>query len=162
MWVPICGQTWGGALGSRAPGRAPAALPGLWCVSVRLSVTSLPPACVLLPVSFRAAAGMWFHLSSDCWDGGGIVTVGTEGGRPRGGAALCPCPGAGWPVVNPVFVFLAAAPALVTRLRGRRAAGTQSCGDLAPVFCVSRGEGHTGGKRPSCVPPDAGHLSLLL
>ena len=54
------------------------------------------------------------------------MTVGTEGRQPHGGAALCPCPGAGWAAVTPSFVSQAAAPALVTRLRGRRAVGTWS------------------------------------
>ena len=69
---------------------------------------------------------MWFHLFSDCWDGGGIVMVGTEGRQLRRGASLCPCPGAGWAAVTPSFVSQAAAPALVIRLWGRRAAGTWS------------------------------------
>lgn len=118
-WVPVCGQMQGGALGSRAPCGAPAALPGLWCMSARLFVTSLPSPCILLPMSFRTAAGMWFHLFSDCWDGGGIVTVGVEGRRLHGGAALCLCPGAGRAAVTPSLVPLAAAPALVSRLQGR-------------------------------------------
>lgn len=80
---------------------------------------------VLLPMSFRAAAGMWFHLFSDCWDGGGMVAGSARRARrPRGGATLCR--GARWAALTPAFVFLAAAPWLVTRLRGRRAAGTWS------------------------------------